>query len=72
MKNTHTKKASDKKIEKFLENIDKKVINNTEDIKGINNEATSILVQLRMMLQYIDSLSDEAKDKFDYDDIEKN
>ena len=55
-----------------MENIDKKINGNIEDIKSINDEATYILVQLKMMLQYIDSLSDEVKDKFDYDDIEKN
>ena len=54
-----------------MENIDKKLNGDIEDIKSINDEATNILLKLKIMLQYIDSLSDKVEDKFDYDDIEK-
>lgn len=61
MKNTK-KEATDIKNEELLEIIDKKINGNIEDIKSINDEGTYILVQLEMMLQYIDSLSKEVKD----------
>ena len=54
-----------------MEYIDEKLNGDIEDIKSINDEATNILLKLKIMLQYIDSLSDKVKDKFDYDDIEK-
>ena len=60
MKNTK-KEATDIKNEELLEIIDKKINGNIEDIKSINDEGTYILVQLEMMLQYIDSLSKEVK-----------
>ena len=63
MKNTK-KEATDIKNEELLEIIDKKINGNIEDIKSINDEGTYILVQLEMMLQYIDSLSKEVKDWF--------
>ena len=63
MKNTQ-KEATDIKNEELLEIIDKKINGNIEDIKSINDEGTYILVQLEMMLQYIDSLSKEVKDWF--------
>lgn len=61
MKNTK-KEATDIKNEELLEIIDKKINGNIEEVKSINDEATYILVQLEMMLQYIDSLSKEVKD----------
>ena len=61
MKNTK-KEATDIKNEELLEIIDKKINGNIEYIKSINDEGTYILVQLEMMLQYIDSLSKEVKD----------
>ena len=67
----NTKKSHWEKNEELLENIDKKLNGDIEDIKSINDEATNILLKLKIMLQYIDSLSDKVKDKFDYDDIEK-
>ena len=54
-----------------MEYIDEKLNGDIEDIKSINDEATNILLKLKIMLQYIDSLSDKVEDKFDYDDIEK-
>ena len=54
-----------------MEYIDEKLNGDIEDIKSINDEATNILLTLKIMLQYIDSLSDKVEDKFDYDDIEK-
>ena len=61
MKNTK-KEPTDIKNEELLEIIDKKINGNIEYIKSINDEGTYILVQLEMMLQYIDSLSKEVKD----------
>ena len=67
----NTKKSHWEKNEELLENIDKKLNGDIEDIKSINDEATNILLKLKIMLQYIDSLSGKVKDKFDYDDTEK-
>ena len=67
----NTKKSHWEKNEELLEYIDEKLNGDIEDIKSINDEATNILLKLKIMLQYIDSLSDKVEDKFDYDDIEK-
>ena len=67
----NTKKSHWEKNEELLEYIDEKLNGDIEDIKSINDEATNILLTLKIMLQYIDSLSDKVEDKFDYDDIEK-
>ena len=67
----NTKKTHWEKNEELLEYIDEKLNGDIEDIKSINDEATNILLKLKIMLQYIDSLSDKVEDKFDYDDIEK-
>ena len=67
----NTKKSHWEKNEELLEYIDEKLNGDIEDIKSISDEATNILLKLKIMLQYIDSLSDKVEDKFDYDDIEK-